>query len=185
MSNPSKPAWSTWGAALLCAGILAAATARAANVAGARLDQLPQHWRDEQGQALALTELIGHRVFLSMAYTRCHSVCPATLDQMQRMQALLDARGEQASFVIVGYDPDNDDPESWRQYRVSRRLDRSNWHFLTGTWRETQQLARQLGFDFWTYDTHVMHDSRIVIFNSQGLFSAAISPATEDWSALL
>lgn len=175
----------TWGAALLCTAMLAAASAGTTGGAGARLDQLPQHWRDDQGQALALTQLIGQRVFLSMAYTRCHSVCPSTFAQMQRMQALLDARGERASFVIVGYDPDNDDPESWRQYRASRRLNRSNWHFLTGTEQETRQLAHQLGFDFWTYDTHVMHDSRIVIFNNQGLFSAAISPVTEDWSALL
>ena len=173
------------GAVLLCAAILAVASARGADSTGTRLDQLPQSWRDDQGRAVALTELVGHRVFLSMAYTHCRRVCPTTLDQMQRMQTQLDARGEQASFVIVGYDPDNDDPQSWHHYRASRHLNRSNWHFLTGTEPETRQLAHQLGFDFWTYDTHVMHDSLIVIFNSQGSFSAAISPVTKDWSALL
>lgn len=169
----------------VCAAMLAAAGLWAADGVGTRLQQLPQRWRDDQGQVLALTDLVGQRVILSMAYTRCHSVCPSTLEQMRRMQTLLDARGEQASFVIIGYDPDHDDPESWRQYRASRQFNRSNWHFLTGTEQETRQLAHQLGFDFWTYDTHVMHDSRVVIFNSQGLFSAAISPVTQDWSALL
>lgn len=170
---------------LACVLMLAAGSVRATDVGGARLEQLPQHWRDEQGQALAFTDLIGQRVFLSMAYTRCHNICPATLGQLQRMQAVLDARGEQASFVIVGYDPDNDDPVSWRRYRLNRRIDRSNWHFLTGTPQSVRQLARQLGFEFWTYDAHVMHDSRIVIFNRQGLLSAAINPANGDWSALL
>ena len=101
------------------------------------------------------------------------------------MQAVLDARGEQASFVIVGYDVDHDDPATWRQYRANRGLTRDNWHFLTGTGPAVRQLARQLGFEFWTYDTHVMHDSRIVIFDRQGLFSAALNPATMDGSALL
>ena len=151
---------------------------------GARLEQLPQHWRDDQGRALALTDLLGHRVFLSMAYTRCHKICPATMSELQRVQKLLDGRGEQASFVIVGYDPDNDDPESWRQYRANRRLGRGNWHFLTGTPQQTRQLARQLGFDFWTYDTHVMHDPRIVVFDRLGLLSASEGLATADWPAL-
>ncbi|MBS0389000.1 MAG: SCO family protein, partial [Proteobacteria bacterium] len=135
--------------------------------------------------ALALTDLVGQRVILSMAYTRCHHTCPTTFNELQRMQQQLDARGEQASFVIVGYDATGDDPRSWRDYRRSRRLNRSNWHFLTGSERDVHRLARQLGFDFWNYDTHVMHDSRIVFFDGKGRFSGAVSPASGDWAALL
>ncbi len=185
MTNRHGPIRVSRPVAWVCAWLLAAGSAAAADIGGARLDQLPQQWRDEQGQALALADLVGQRVILSMAYTRCHSICPATLGQMLRMQALLDRRGEQASFVIVGYDADIDNPASWRQYRLNRRLERSNWHFLTGTQQGIRQLARQLGFEFWNYDTHIMHDSRIVIFSDRGLLSAAISPATADWSALL
>jgi cytochrome oxidase Cu insertion factor (SCO1/SenC/PrrC family) len=127
--------------------------------AAARLEQLPQQWRDDQGRTLALGELLGHRVFLSMAYTRCRRVCPTTMNDLQRLQQKLDERGEQAS-------------------------ERSNWYFLTGTPLQTRQLAHQLGFDFWTYDTHVMHDSRVVVFDQHGLLTTAVSPVTADWSAL-
>ncbi|MDE2251157.1 MAG: SCO family protein, partial [Gammaproteobacteria bacterium] len=150
-----------------------------------RLDQLPQAWRDDSGQPLALADLAGHRVILSMAYTSCHHTCPATLNELQRMQQRLDARGEQASFVIVGYDADNDDPRSWHQYRLNHRLERPNWHFLTGAAKDVRRLARQLGFEFWNYDTHVMHDSRVVFFDSKGAYSGAVSPATGDWAAML
>jgi cytochrome oxidase Cu insertion factor (SCO1/SenC/PrrC family) len=136
-------------------------------------------------QPLALTDLVGHRVILSMAYTRCHNTCPATFNELLRMQQVLDGRGEQASFVIVGYDADNDDPRSWHDYRLNHRLDRPNWHFLAGSARNVRRLAHQLGFEFWNYDTHVMHDSRVVFFDSKGLFSGAVSPATGDWAALL
>jgi len=174
-----------WRAAWLCAAVLMACGASASSGSVTRLDQLPQQWRDDRGAALALTGLLGQRVVISMAYTRCHTQCPATIAQLQRMQSALDARGEQASFVIVGYDPDGDDPASWHQYRINHRLERNNWYFLTGSLQQTRQLARQLGFDFWTYDTHVMHHSRLVIFDAQGHWRGAINPASGNWSALL
>jgi cytochrome oxidase Cu insertion factor (SCO1/SenC/PrrC family) len=183
-NSARRPAWPLRPAALACAALLVAGSVRAVAAGSARLDQLPPRWLDEQGQALALTDFIGHRVLLSMAYTQCHRTCPTTLGQLQRLQALLDARGEQASFVIIGYDSEDDNPASWRQYRLNRRLGRSNWHFLTGSHEAVRQLARQLGFDYWIYDAHVLHDPRIVVFDSQGLLSATLTAATADRLAL-
>ena len=174
-----------WRTVLVCTGLLMAGVAYASGGRATRLDQLPQQWRDDRGETLALTALLGRRVVISMAYTRCRQICPATIADLQSLQRALDARGEQASFVIVGYDPDNDDPASWHQYRINRQLGRSNWHFLTGSRQATRQLAHQLGFDFWTYDTHVMHESRLVIFDAQGHWRTATSPAAGDWPALL
>ena len=167
-------------AAWLWLGLLAAAAAAAAT----RLEELPQQWRDDQGHARSLAELQGHRVFLSMAYTRCHRTCPMTVNQLREVQRLLDQHGEQASIVIVGLDPANDDPPSWHHYRATRSLDGANWYFLTGTLQQTRELARALGFEFWTYDTHVMHDSRIVVFDSRGRLSATVNPTAADWSTL-
>ena len=166
-------------AAWLWLGLLAAAAA-----AATQLEQLPQQWRDDQGRALSLGDLHGHRVFLSMAYTSCHRICPTTMNQLQQVQRLLDQHGEQASIVIIGLDPENDDPANWRHYRAGRKLERANWYFLTGTLQQTRRLAHELGFEFWNYDTHVMHGSRIVVFDSRGLLSASVNPAAADWSTL-
>jgi cytochrome oxidase Cu insertion factor (SCO1/SenC/PrrC family) len=182
--NLRHPASSGWWPAWACTALLCA-SAVGTGAGAARLDELPRAWRDDQGLPFVLTDLVGHRVILSMAYTRCHNTCPATLNELQRMQKMLDGRGEQASFVIVGYDADNDDPRSWHEYRVSHRLERPNWHFLAGTATDVRRLAHQLGFEFWNYDTHVMHDSRVVFFDSKGQYSGAVSPATGDWAALL
>jgi cytochrome oxidase Cu insertion factor (SCO1/SenC/PrrC family) len=167
-----------------CGMLLVTGGALALDSGGARLDLLPQQWLDEQGRALELRDLIGRRVILSMAYTQCHHTCPATLHQLLRIQSVLDARGEQATFVVIGYDPDNDNPASWRQYRNSRGLERSNWHFLSGSHDNIRRLARQLGFEFWIYDEHVLHDPRIVVFDARGLLSASFTSATRDWLAL-
>ncbi len=174
------------GLAVLALALTVGGAALAAGVPGApRLADLPQHWRDDDGRALALDGLAGERVILTMAYASCHKICPMTIDALRSMQRALDARGEQAQIVVVGYDPANDDPATWRRYRRSRHLDRRNWHFLTGSAADTERLARALGFEFWKYDEHVMHDSRVLVFDTRGMPQAALGPDTPDWAAAL
>jgi protein SCO1/2 len=151
----------------------------------AGLDQLPQKWHDDQARDLSLSALRGHRVVLTMAYATCHRICPMAIDELKRMQQAVDARGETVDFVIVGYDPKNDSPAVWHQYRLNRRLNRDNWHFLSGSREATSQLAHQLGFPFWQYEEHVMHESRAVLFDSQGVQRAALGSPTSHWADAL
>ncbi len=134
----------------------------------ALLGTLPPVWHDDRGQPFELRSLGGHAVMLTMAYASCHRICPVSIERLQQLQRDLDRRGASAEFVIIGYDPETDDAIAWHQYRVSRHLTRSNWHFLVGTPAMVEQAARQLGFGFWKYDTHVMHDLRIVHFDEHG-----------------
>lgn len=178
------------GAALLVAvaaiaGVLASTAACADGISSTRLAQLPQGWRDDRGESFELTGLVGHRVILTMAYASCHQICPQTIDGLRRLQKKLDARGESADIVVVGYDPENEDPATWHQYRASHHLARANWHFLSGSRDGTERLARQLGFEFWKYDEHVMHDSRVLIFDSQGRLASVLGPDTRQWLAAL
>lgn len=153
--------------------------------AGTRLDTLPQGWMDDRGHELRLGDLAGRRVILTMAYASCHYICPMTMEGLQRMQQALDERGEQASIIVVGYDPSNDKPSDWHHYRVGHRLSRGNWHFLSGSEEGTRQLAGQLGFGFWKYDEHVMHEPRVVVFGANGAVQIASDTPTADWAGLL
>lgn len=153
--------------------------------AGPALDQLPMRWHDERDHAVTLAEFGGHRVLLTMAYANCHRICPVIIDELKRFQDVLDARGEVMDFVIVGYDPEHEDQTTWRQYRTRNHLPRANWHFISGTRDDTERLARQLGFDYWMYDAHVMHGSRVVLFDARGALVAVADPAKRDWAAML
>ena len=133
-----------------------------------QLAGLPGGWRDDLGQPFDLRTLQGHAVVLTMAYATCHRVCPMTVRRLQRMQRDFDRRGSSAEFLVIGYDPERDDAAAWHQYRETRHLTRSNWHFLTGTRTAVEQTARQLGFEFWKYDEHVMHDTRVLYFDERG-----------------
>jgi cytochrome oxidase Cu insertion factor (SCO1/SenC/PrrC family) len=132
------------------------------------LERLPQHWRDDQGRDTSIADFRGRWVVLTMAYTSCRLICPTTMARLQQLQRDLDSRGQFAEFVVIGYVPASDDPQAWRQYRRSRGLLRSNWHFLTGTPANTATLAGLLGFQYWKYDEHVMHEPRFVIVDERG-----------------
>lgn len=164
---PRRAAGRAWLAALATvAGVAAAATHT--DLPPVRLSDLPAMWRDDLGQTFDLHSLQGRTVVLTMAYATCHRVCPVTIRDLQQLQQDFDRRGLEAEFIVVGYDPDADDPAAWHQYRRSRHLTRDNWHFLVGTRADVQRIARQLGFEFWKMDEHVIHDSRIVRFDERG-----------------
>ncbi|MEA3139026.1 MAG: hypothetical protein QOK23_1195 [Gammaproteobacteria bacterium] len=141
-----------------------------------RLAVLPPSWQEDSGKVLSLPDLSGRRVVLTMAYANCHRICPMTIEGLKRMQAFFDAKGTYAEFVVVGYDPENESPAAWRQYRRSHHLQRSNWHFITGSVVDTAKLARQLQFELWKYDEHVMHESRVLVFDAHGLLVRELGP---------
>ena len=149
------------------------------------LDRLPPSWRSDRGDMLRLSTLHGQRVFLTMAYTSCHLVCPTTMTRLEQVQRELDIRGLSAAFIIVSYDPANDDAAAWRRYRASHGLLRDNWHFLSGTPADTERLARMLGFEFWRDGDHVMHDFRIVALGGDGAERGVIDSVHKDWQNLL
>jgi protein SCO1/2 len=151
----------------------------------ALLDRLPPSWRDDHGATLQLSELRGRRVLVTMAYASCHVICPVTMTRLAQVQRELDSRGMSAEFVIVSYDPRNDDTAAWHRYRESHRLLRDNWHFLSGTPADTELLARMLGFEYWRDGEHVMHDFRIVALGSDGAPRGVLDSAHRDWRSLL
>ncbi len=170
---------------LLGSSGISLASATESLVGGVRLEVLPQAWQDESGHAFALTNWPGQRVVMTMSYANCHLICPMTINGLKQMQAALDAKHETAQFVIVGYDPENEDAAAWRNYRKTHHITRSNWHFVTGSVADTVRFASQLKFERWKYDEHVMHDSKVVLFGANGVLSRELGSDTETWAAAL
>lgn len=141
------------------------------------LGELPAQWRDDLGRTLQLESLYGQRLIFTMAYANCHRICPLTMRHLQQLQQELDARGSRATFVIVGFDPDADDPAAWHQFRTRRQLTRANWLFLSGhSSQQVHAFAARLGFEYWKYDEHVMHDERVVVLDPHGQLQLRFGP---------
>lgn len=164
----------------LAALMIAPAVLAATSATGTRLDALPQAWTEDSGKPLSLVQLEGRPVIVTMAYANCHRICPMTIDQLKRIQAVYDTRHEVVAIVVVGYDPENEDAATWRQYRKSHGLSRTNWHFVTGSLEDTTRFARQLNFELWKYDEHVMHDSHVLYFDSTGVLARELESDAPD-----
>jgi len=136
-------------------------------------------WVKSNGKDFRLADVGSPIVVMTMAYTACQKVCSNTSLVLGEIQRRFDLMKQPAEFVVVSYDPRNDSPADWQEYRQRRGLQRANWHFLTGDADSTRVLARQLDLDFWTYHEHIVHDFRIVLFDSHWKVIAEV-----DWSSV-
>ena len=50
------------------------------------LSRLPPSWRDDRGETLQLQALRGAPIFVTMAYTSCHRICPMTMARLEQLQ---------------------------------------------------------------------------------------------------
>lgn len=154
-------------AALALAGASVGA-AHAAAVSALPNDLRTTAWQDSDGASFRLVDTQAPLVVLTMSYTACKRVCSSTALVLADLQKRLDAAQRSAEFVVVSFDPQNDSPQQWREYRARRGLTRANWHFLSGDAVATKKLARLLDLDFWDYHGHIVHDFRIVVLDARG-----------------
>ena len=171
-----------WAAALLGAGLLAAAGAACARPS---LFAIEEAWLDEQGRPVALSHWRGRPTVMAMEYSACRFICSVYWRRLMDVQKEADRRHLDIEFVILSIDPENDSPQLWREYRKVRGLARQNWHFLTGTRAMTTRAAALLGVKWWFDEGHLMHDFKIVRLDAAGAIAAALTTYAEDVELLL
>ena len=142
-------------------------------------DMRQRTWVESNGRDFRLADVGSPLVVMTMAYTACKKICSNTSLVLGEIQRRFDEMKQPAEFVVVSYDPRNDSPADWQDYRRRRGLQRATWHFLTGDAVSTRALARQLDLDFWTYHEHIVHDFRIVLFDSHWNVIGEV-----DWSSV-
>jgi protein SCO1/2 len=161
------------------AALLAAASfAASAHAVASQSDLYPAfthvQWLSDTGNKLSLEDLKGQVIVMTMGYSGCRKTCSTSVLVLKELQSLLDRLGKTAQFVVVTYDPANDTPEAWQEYRKSRGLTRPNWHFLSGSAPDTRRMANLLDLNFWSMDDHILHDFRIVVFDRGGHYAKEV-----------
>jgi protein SCO1/2 len=146
---------------------------------------LPYTFTDDQARTVRLSEWRGKPMILTMEYSNCRFMCTTTFSKLKAIQAAADQQKLQIDFMIVSLDPKNDTPRAWQQYRVSREVDRGNWHLLTGSEATTKEFAALIGIKYWYYDEHILHDFKIVRLNANGGIEKEITDYGEEPEYLL
>jgi protein SCO1 len=146
---------------------------------------LPYTFTDDQARTVRLSEWRGKPMILTMEYSNCRFMCTTTFSKMKAIQAAADQKKLQIDFMIVSLDPKNDTPQAWQQYRISREVDRSNWHLLTGSDATTKEFAALIGIKYWIMDEHILHDFKIVRLNANGEIEKEITDYGDEPESLL
>jgi protein SCO1/2 len=127
-------------------------------------------FRDTHGQSFRLQQLGGKPLVVSMIYTSCHHVCPLITQNLERtVEIARDAFGDDAfSVVTIGFDWRIDTPEQMRVYAASRGIDEANWHFLSGDGPAIEEIARDVGFQYFASAKGYDHLSQTTIIGADG-----------------
>jgi protein SCO1 len=86
-----------------------------------------------------------HTVVMGFIYAQCGDICPMTMSNLARVQALLgDRLGREVRLASISLDPQRDSPAILKGY--AERFDaRLGWQFLTGRPRDIDAVRRKLG----------------------------------------
>lgn len=128
------------------------------------------------GNQVSADDYLGSVVLLYFGYTNCPDVCPATLYNLQRIQARMGAEAaSKVKILFVTVDPDRDSPSILAQYAG---LFGKNVVGLRGTADQLYSLARRYRVVFSvskTPDYTVTHSSAVYAFNAKGAAEFLIS----------
>ena len=123
---------------------------------------------DAGGRERPLATLVGEPFVLSLVYTRCTTVCPRTIAELQRLER--DAASEPpVRFVLVSLDPGHDVPDTLRAFAAKHSLDPARWTLLAPEAEALPALAEALGVA-WGPDAGggVVHSAVIAMVDSSG-----------------
>lgn len=124
-------------------------------------------WTDEQGASVALEQYRGAPIVLTAFFTSCTVRCPLTVEKLRGVDEAFRRRHIPVRVVLVTLDPHNDTPERLQRFKESHHLP-SEWHLLQGSDIDTRALSRYLNVRTIFEDTHIDHDVRIAVFDSNG-----------------
>jgi len=120
------------------------------------------------GKTVTEADFRGAVTLLYFGYTHCPDVCPATLYNLQRIQARMGAAAAKVRVLFVTVDPDRDTPSLLAQYTA---LFGANVTGLRGTADQLYALARRYRVVFSVSKTPtyaVTHSAAVYVFNAKG-----------------
>lgn len=128
--------------------------------------------RDEQGQPVALAQLIDKPTILMMVYFECPGICTPLLNEVADIlgKSQLDPRKQPFQLLAVSFEP-NDTAETARLKRanylklVGRELPEETWRFLTAEQADIDRLTGAVGFRYKRAGTEYTHAGGLVILS--------------------
>ncbi len=125
-------------------------------------------WSTSEGTEIALRNLEGKPVVLTMLYTTCKMACPVLVNDLIRIQkGFTEAERQQIRFVVVTMDPEVDTVEVLRAFQAKIPA-AAAWTFLRAPDDRTYELAALLGIRYKKTGADIVHSNKITTLNARG-----------------
>ena len=125
---------------------------------------------DADGNPVNLSRFLGKPLVISLVYTSCYHTCPLITENIDHaVKNANNALGiDKLNVVTIGFDARYDTPERMKAFARNHGVDRPNWHMLSGDSETIGELARQLGFIFFSSPRGFDHLAQTTILNKNG-----------------
>jgi protein SCO1 len=160
-------------AVLALVATLTLACASTAQFAGTDLGATPApdfRLTDQNGHAVALSDLRNRVVVLTFLYTNCQDTCPLIASKLSRVYAQLGAAAQDVSLVAVSVDPQNDTPAAIAAFERKNGVE-GELLYLNGTRAQLEPVWRAYYIGVGTPEpssNQVGHSTRLVLIDRQG-----------------
>jgi len=131
----------------------------------------PVHLRDDYA---------GRPLVISMIFTSCHHVCPATTKHLATsVDAAREALGtESFDVVTIGFDTAHDTPAAMGAFARKQGVNKPGWRFLSASKETIQKISNDLGFIFFPTARGFDHLNQSTIINRDGVVYSQVYGVT-------
>ncbi len=136
------------------------------------------HLTDQNGHAVALSDLRGHVVVLTFVYTQCTDICPLIASKLGRGYDLLGPQAKQVDFVAISVAPEEDTPAAIAGFSQKNGMD-GKWLYLNGTRAQLEPVWKAYYVEAQPpapASTEVDHSSRVVLIDRAGRERVNLDP---------
>ena len=136
---------------------------------------------DSLGASVRLRDdYAGRPLVISMIFTSCHHVCPATTKHLATaVDAARDALGSDSFDVVtIGFDTAHDTPEAMGAFARRQKVNKAGWRFLSADRATIEQISNDLGFIFFPTARGFDHLNQSTIINRDGVVYSQVYGVT-------
>jgi len=122
----------------------------------------------------------GRPLVISMIFTSCHHVCPATTKHLATaVDVAREALGSDSFDVVtIGFDTAHDTPEAMGAFARRQRVNEPGWRFLSTDKATIEQISNDLGFIFFPTARGFDHLNQSTIINRDGVVYSQVYGVT-------
>ena len=124
------------------------------------------------GRTVRLSDYRGKPLLLSMIFTSCYHICPATTQHIkQSVEAAREVLDEDSFRVVtIGFDTARDTPDAMRAFareQGARKI--AGWEFLSASQDTIEQLAAELGFIYFPSPRGFDHLTQLTLLDRDSM----------------